>query len=207
MCYHEAGGVRAEIQGDVVLVGTAGFMIRSGIRLASGTSTKNAIFISINRQPAGVFNINYKPNREVERALHLLVKKRVPVVLAVRDFNLTPMMVESIFGLKDGCLEYPEIEQRIDMSAEEQYVSSDIGAVITRAGLYPFAASVLAAKRLRRTTIRNVFLTAASAVIGMLLMFYLTFMQRPVLITPHTVFVYMLLWFIPMYLLSLRVKK
>ncbi|MBR5542679.1 MAG: hypothetical protein IKU65_01100 [Oscillospiraceae bacterium] len=205
--YHESGGVEAEIAGDSVLVGTAGFMLRSGIRLASGAKTKNAVFVAINRQPAGVFNINYKANAEVERALHMLVKKRVPVVLAVRDFNLLPMMVEQTFGLKDGSLEYPEIEQRIDMSNEEQFVSSDISAVITRSGLYPFAAAILAAKKLRRATIRNVFMTTASAIIGMLLMFYLTFMQRPVLITPHTVFIYMLLWFLPMYMLSLRVKK
>ncbi len=205
--YHESGGAEAEIEGNSVLVGTAGFMIRSGIRLVSGTNTKNAIFVSINKQPAGVFNINYKVNREVERALHLLVKKKISVILAVRDFNLTPMMVEKLFGLKDGSLEYPELEQRFDMSNEEQYITSDISAVITRAGLYPFAAAVLAAKKLRKVTIRNICMTTASSFIGMFFMFYLTFMQRPELITPHTVLVYMLLWFIPMYMLSLKVKK
>lgn len=205
--YHESGGIEAEVGGDSVLVGSAGFMLRSGVRLSSGTGTRNAVFIAINRQPAGVFNINYKANADVERSLHILVKKRVPVILAVRDFNLLPMMVEQAFELKDGSLEYPEIEQRIDLSSEDQFISSDAVALITRSGLYPFSAAVLVAKKLRRATIRNIFLTAACSVIGMLLMFYLMFIQKPILVTPYTVFVYMILWCIPAYMLSLRVKR
>jgi len=205
--YHEAGGVEAQVGKDVVLLGSAGFLLRSGVHLAAGAKTKNAVFIAINKEPAGVFNINYKANVEVERALHILVKKKVPVVLAVRDFNLLPMMVESTFGLKDGSLEYPEIEDRLDLSSDEQFVNEDACAVITRSGLYPFSESVIAAKRLRSATIRNICLTCVGAIIGMLLMFYLTFMQRPILVTPHTVFVYMMMWMLPTYLLSARVKK
>ena len=205
--YHESGGIEAEISNDTVLVGSAGFMLRSGVRLASGTNTKNAVFIAINGEPAGVFNINYKANIDVERALHLLVKKRVPVVLAVRDFNMLPMMVEQTFSLRDGTLEYPEVEQRVDLSSEEQFVSNDAVAVITRSGLYPFSAAVLAAKKLRHATIRNILFTVACSVIGMMFMFYLMFIQKPILVTPHTVFLYMLLWCVPSYLLSLRVKK
>ncbi len=205
--YHESGGIEAEVGADSVLIGSAGYMLRSGVRLESGTSAKNAVFIAINKQPAGVFNINYKANIDVERALHMLVKKKVPVVLAVRDFNMLPMMVEQAFDLRDGTLEYPEVEQRVDLSAEEQFIDGDAVAVITRSGLYPLAASVIAAKRMRSVTIRNVILNAMSAIIGMLFMFYLMFIQKPVLVTPHTVLVYMMLWYIPAYLLSLRVKK
>ncbi len=205
--YHESGGIEAQIGDDAVLVGSAGFMLRLGVRLGSGTNTKNSVFVAINKEPAGVFNVNYKANIEVERALHIMVKKKIPVVLAVRDFNLLPMMVENAFDLPDSSLDYPEIEQRIDLSADEQFINEDACAVITRSGLYPFAASVLASKKLRRATVRNICLTTVGAIVGMLLMFYLTFIQKPVLIPPHTVFVYMMMWMIPTYLLSKRVKK
>ena len=205
--YHDDGGIEAQIDGNDVLVGTSGFMLRAGVKLASGTTTKNAVFVAINKEPAGVFNVNYKANIEVERALHIMVKKKVPVVLAVRDFNLLPMMVEETFGLRDSSLEYPEIEDRIDLSSDEQFIDSDACAIITRSGLYPFSESVISAKKLRSVTIRNICLSCIGAVIGMLLMFYLTFMQRPALIPPHTVFVYMMMWMIPTYLLSVRVKK
>ncbi len=205
--YLEDGGIEAQIGEDNVLVGSSGFMLRSGVKISLGTTTKNAVFVAINKEPAGVFNVNYKANVEVERALHAMVKKKIPVVLAVRDFNLLPMMVEDMFNLRDSSLEFPEIEDRIDLSADEQFIDTDACAIITRSGLYPFSESVISAKKLRNVTIRNIILTCIGAVIGMLLMFYLTFMQRPVLIPPHTVFVYMMMWMIPTYLLSKRVKK
>ncbi len=205
--YHESGGMEAEIGGDVVLMGSGGFMLRSGVRLTTGTNVKNAVYIAINGQPAGVFNINYKASDDVGRALYMLVKKKTPVILAVRDLNLLPMMVEKTFNLADGVLEYPEIEQRIDLSSEEQFISGDICAVITRSGLYPFSSAVQAAKKLRKATFRNICLSAACALIGMLVVFYLTFMQRPILLTPHTVFIYLMLWLVPAYMLSIRVKR
>ena len=204
--YHESGGVEAEIGEDKVLVGNAGFILRSGIQLNSGTNTRNAVFIVINGEPAGVFNLKYKVNSEIERALHILIRKRIPVVLAVRDFNLTPAMLEETFNLKSGYLDYPEIEQRLALSDEDKYIRNDALAVITRSGIQPVAATLLAAKKLRRATIRNICLTTAASVIGMLLMFYLMFMQKPILVTPHTVFVYMMLWFVSTFMMSLRVK-
>ncbi len=204
--YHETGGLEAEIGKDTVLIGTSGFLLRSGVQVPIGTLAQNAVFIAINQRIAGVFNINYKANADVERALHALVKKKTPVVLAVRDFNLLPTTVERIFALKDGSLEYPEVEQRVDLSEEEQFVNNDAVAIVARNGLYPVSSAVIASKKLRGATIRNIILTTASSLIGMILMFYLTFIQKPVLITPHTVFVYITLWCIPVYLLSLRVK-
>lgn len=204
--YHESGGVEAEIGEDKVLLGGAGFMLRSSVHLNSGTNTRNALFIAINGSPAGVFNINYKANSEIERALHTLIRKRIFVILAVRDFNLTPTMIEETFNLKKGYLDYPEIEQRLALSDEDKYIRNDALAVITRSGIQPVAATLLAAKKLRRATIRNICLTTAASVIGMLLMFYLMFMQKPILVTPHTVFVYMMLWFVSTFMMSLRVK-
>lgn len=203
---HETGGIEAVIGNDEVLIGTYAFMLRYGIQISSANLAQNSVFIAINNRIAGVFNINYKANADVERALHALVKKKIPVVLAVRDFNLLPTMVERTFGLKDGVLEYPEIEQRIDLSEEEQFLNSDAVAIVARNGLFPVSSAVIASKKLRSATIRNIILTTACSLIGMILMFCLTFIQKPVLITPHTVLAYIILWCLPVYLLSLRVK-
>lgn len=203
---HETGGIEGRIETDTVLVGTYAFMLRCGIQMSSVNPAQNSVFIAINNQLAGVFNINYKANADVERALHALVKKKIPVVLAVRDFNLLPTMVEKTFGLKDGVLEYPEIEQRMDLSEEEQFLNSDAVAIVARNGLFPVSSAVIASKKLRTATIRNVILTTACSLIGMILMFCLTFIQKPILITPHTVLAYITLWCLPVYLLSLRVR-
>ena len=66
------------------------------------------------------------------------------------------------------------------------------------------AFSVIAARRLQKATIRNIVLSSVSAVIGMLLMFYLTFCGSLAAATPYNVIVYMLLWSIAEYIISRR---
>ena len=87
--------MEAEINGDTVLMGTAGFMFRMGIRVHENVNVKNAVFIAVNMELAGVFNVNYKINHEIRRSLISLIRKKVTPVLAAIDFNLTPVMLES----------------------------------------------------------------------------------------------------------------
>ena len=76
--------------------------------------------------------------------------------------------------------------------------------MIARAGLTPFASAVLGARRLRRVTIRNVVLSTVCAVIGMLLMFYITFAGSYESGAAYNVLLYQLLWTLPVWLLSMR---
>jgi len=233
--YHEHGGVEADVNGDKVFLGTAGFMLRRGLRVSESANVKNAIFIAINSEIAGVFNVTYKVNSEVQNAFDAMKRRKIKLVLATIDFNLTPMMVETHFSLAEGKrlkkkkskknsegfaqtnldewdtfsfaesdLIYPEIEKRIDFSSDEQTIDRDPCAVVSRGGFAPMAFSVIAAKRLRRATKRNIFLSAISSVIGMLLMFYLVFCGSIAAATPHNVFIYMMLWAIPAYIVSRR---
>lgn len=205
--YHEAGGMEAEINGDTVLMGTAGFMFRMGIRVHENVNVKNAVFIAVNMELAGVFNVNYKINHEIRRSLISLIRKKVTPVLAAIDFNLTPVMLESEFKLPVGSLEYPEVEDRIYLANVYMRSELDPAALVTRSGLPPYTGGILSAMRLKKVTIRNIVLTALCAGLGMTLMFYLAFTKSMESAAPNNVFLYLLLWYVPMYLLSLRVKR
>lgn len=234
--YHESGGVEAEVNGDKVFLGTAAFMLRMGIRVSENANVKNAIFIAINSEIAGVYNVTYKVNSEVQNGFDAMKRRKIQMVLATLDFNLTPMMIEGMFGLADSKilrkikkarkkhsrksreeenqlqdmvfgesdLIYPEIEKRLDLSSDEQTIDRDPCAVVSRGGFAPMAFSVIAARRLKKATIRNIVLSSVSAVIGMLLMFYLTFCGSLAAATPYNVIVYMLLWSIAEYIISRR---
>lgn len=232
--YYESGGVEAEVNGDKVFLGTAGFMLRMGLRVSEGANVKNAIFIAVNSEIAGVYNVTYKVNSEVQNGFEAMKRRKIRLVLATIDFNLTPMMVETLFGLSEGKLLkrrkkrkkdinissygddwngfsssesdliYPEIEKRLDLSSDEQTIDRDPCAVVSRGGFAPMAFSIIAAGRLRKATKRNIFLSAISAVVGMLLMFYLVFCGSVTAATPHNVFIYMLLWAVPAYIFSKR---
>lgn len=205
--YHEAGGIEAEINQDSVLMGTAGFMFRMGIRVHENVNVKNAVFIAINMELSGVFNVNYKVNQDIRQSLLSLIRKKTRPVLAVIDFNLTPIMIETDFKLPVGSVEYPEVDERIFFANEFKNTAIDPAAIVTRSGLHPYSSAVLLSKRLKKTTIRNVVLTCLCVMIGMILMFYLTYTGSMESAAPGNVFLYLVLWIIPMYLLSIRAGK
>ncbi|MEG2376982.1 MAG: hypothetical protein RSC43_01340 [Clostridia bacterium] len=202
--HHESGGMEADVCGDHVLLGGASFMLRMGIRIDAAANVKNAMYIAINASLAGVFNLNYKIGPDVRSAISGLMKRRVTPVMAALDCNQNPVMVEKALKLRSGSIEYPRIEDRLELASDEQNFEYDPCAVVTRDGITPLSSAVLGARRLRRSTIRNVTLATICLVIGMLLMFYITFVGSVSSGTPYNVFLYLILWTIPICLLSAR---
>lgn len=204
LLHHESGGMEADVCGDHVLLGTAGFMLRMGIRISEKSNVRNAMFLAINGSLAAVFNLNYKLSHDVRVSLESVIRSRVKPVMAVIDCNQNPVMLESELHVRAGSIEYPRIEERLDLASEEQFLEYDPCAFITRSGLAPFASAVLTARRLRKVTVRNVILSTVCAIIGMLLMFYITFVGSYESGAAYNVFLYLLLWTLPVYLLSVR---
>ncbi len=206
MRHYESGGVEAELEGNQVLIGTGAFMIRMGVQLGEEKDAKNVVFVAINGSAAGVFHIKYKGNEEIRDVLLDAIEQNVKPVLAVVDFNLTPMMVEQKFDLPTDSMEYPNIEDRLDLATDSRFLDKDACAFVTRSGFVPFASCLLAAKRLRKITMRNVLLTALCVFFGMMVMFCLTWMGNTYASAPYNLFWYQLLWMLPMLLISQRVK-
>ena len=232
--YHESGGVEGVINGDRVLLGTASFMQRSGISMLERANVRNAVYIAINSELAGVFNVAYKVNGEVQNGFDAMKRRKIRLVLATIDFNLTPMMVEAHFGLSKGKrlkkkkkrgkgdgftadgldlaeytaldseLIYPEVEERIDLSSDEQTIDRDPCAVVSRDGFAPMASSIIGARKLRSAAVKNTVLSAVCTIIGMLLMFYIVFCASAAAASPYNVLMYMALWTLVSFITSLR---
>ena len=204
LMHHESGGMQGEIGRDKVLVGTESFMLREGVKLTERSSAKTTMYLAINGVPAAAFNLKYRLGEDVKTGLDNCMRGRVNPVLASIDCNLTPVMIESEMDLRSGTIDYPNIEERLDLVSEEQFLEYDPAAFITRSGLSPFAAAVNFARRLRKITIRNTVLSAVCAALGIALMFYITFVGAYEAGNPYNVFVYMLLWTLSVYLLTMR---
>ncbi len=205
LMHHESGGMEAEIRGEQILFGTSAFMTRMGITISEVTSSKNTMYLAINKNLAAAFNLKYRMVDEVKYSIESLIKARLNPVMAAIDCNQTPIMIESELDIKSGAIDYPRIEDRLDLASEEQYLEYDPAAFITRAGIMPFANAVIAARKLRKITIRNVVLSTICAVLGMLLMFYITFVGSYESGNAYNVLLYMLLWTLPVYILSSRI--
>ncbi len=198
--FFETGGMGAYVNGEKVLLGTANFILRMGIRVAEGINLKNGVFIAINMQFAGVFSIKYDAQPSVRRSLTYMVKHKIVPVLAVRDFNITPQLVETRFKLNPDSFGYPELEERIAYSAIRNTDMEEDCAVLAVDNLHSFGEAISSGKRVQSSVKLNRVLGYISACLGMPLVFYLLFMQSYAVVTPANMFYYILLWLCPVLL-------
>jgi len=205
--HYENGGIGGEINGESVIAGSASFMLRTGIRIPRDINIKNAIYIAINQELAGIFAVNYNIQSGVKKALTVLRKNGITPVLAIRDFNITPSMIESKFNISTDTADYPPIEDRLALSNPDRIYASKPSAVISREGLAHYAECVVCARNLRKTTKICLAITFTSILLGMLLMFYFMFTHAPIQASPVNLLAYMAFWLIPNLIASGWVKK
>lgn len=202
LCCYEGGGVSARIRHDQVLVGSASFMQLMEIQLPQGLHVKNAVFCAINGELAGIFALSYTLPDMVFPALNSLLREKVSPVLATRDFNLIPAMLQQRFKLAADKMDFPPVERRRELSDPGRPHNGVLTAVLCREGLLPFAESVVAARRLRRSTRVGAALCCVGAGVGVVLAAYLVAAGAFSSISPFNLMVYQLLWLLPVWLLT-----
>ncbi len=202
LCCYEGGGLSATIRGDQVLVGSAAFMNLMEIPLPAGLNVKNAVFCAINGELAGIFALNYTLPDTVFPALDSIIRENVGPVLATRDFNLIPAMLQQRFKLSAERMDFPPVERRRELSAPDQSHGNTLAAILCREGLFPFAEAVVCAKRLRKATRIGALLCCVSSALGLLLTGYLVYMSAYGSLSPLNLLLYLLMWLLPVWLLS-----
>ena len=187
-------------RGETVLLGTASFMRKMGVRLPGGINLRTGIFLAMDRQLAAVFAVKYNASENVDFALRMMRRSHVTPILAARDPNITPELLKRKFhkGVK---VEYPNLTDRVALSEAEL----DRGlprALLFREGLLPYAEAVVGGRRLCRAVRRAAGLALLGSVSGTLLSFYLVFEGAYNLLTPLALLVFLLLWTLPVLLMA-----
>ncbi len=200
-CY-EGGGLSANIRGDQVLVGSAAFMNLMDISLPQGLNVKNAVFCAIDGQLAGIFALNYTLHDTVFPAMEELMGEKIGPVLATRDFNLIPAMLQQRFKLAADKMDFPPVERRRELSDPDQPHCEVLTALLCREGLLPFAEAVAASKRMYRAARFGGAVCCVGSVLGMALATYLTSIGAYTSLSVLNLMVYMLTWLAPVWLLS-----
>ena len=204
---HEAGGMVANIRGDQVMIGTAGFMSVMHIPLKQGEYVKEGIFCAINGQLQAIFTLRYDQSRTVGPAFQALLQAGVRPVLVTRDFNITPAMLHRRFKLPVNKMEYPNVRRRHELSEPGLPHNPVLGALVRREGLGPFADTIIGARRLCRVTRVNTGLAVAASAVGVGLTAYLTYIGAFLSLSPLNMTLFLLLWLVPNLLISRIVDK
>ena len=200
-CY-EGGGIGAKVNGEELIVGSASLMNLMGVRLPQNLNVKNAVFTAQDGELIGVFAINYTPLNSVKEALVSLLHSKIKPLFAIRDFNVSPIMLQTKFQISTDKIDFLTYEARYALSDLEADPQGKPFAVLCREGLGPLADVVVGGKRLKRAVIRNTILSVASAVIGLILLLSIFWAGSAETASAANVFYYHAAWLFVMYVLS-----
>lgn len=204
---HDGGGMTAMVNGENVYVGNTGFMNLMGIRVPQKLSTKSSVFTAINGSLVGIFTINYKPVSSVQEALALLLRSNREPIFAIRDFNITPMMIKKKFRMPTDIFEFPPYSERYRISGAEPDENSKIAAVISREGMGPLVDAADRGRRLYGAVRAGTAISAAGSILGLVLMFLLCWAGAFDSATASNVLIFMLLWLIPSVVISWGLQR
>ncbi len=201
---YEGGGLSGSAGNDRILVGSSGFMNLMGIRVQENMSIKNAIFCAINGSLSGVFMVEYNPTRPVHNALVALLSQKMMTLFALRDFNITTMMLRQKFKIPSARADKMDV-----LTFADRYRLSDPpmrrkqpSALIFREGLAPYANAVLGGRSLQLAVRIGTAITLLGAVLGVALMFFMCSKGAFTAATAANTLIFMLAWLLPTFLLS-----
>lgn len=198
--FYEEGGYSGTIHGESVLLGTASFMRKMEVRLPGDINLKTGIFLAVDRQLIAVFAVKYNPAENVDFALRMMRRSHIMPILAARDPNITPALLKRKFHKKVK-VEYPDLTTRVALSEAVQ--DRDLPrALLFREGLLPYAETVVGSRRLCKAVRRAAALSLLGSAAGTLLAFYLVFQGAYDLLTPLGLEAFLLLWTLPVLLMS-----
>ena len=205
--FYESGGISATISGDNVLLGNAAFLMRMGVNITHGTNMNNNIFMAVNSSISAIFAISYSETSNTSLAFEYLKRLKIRPVIASLDFQITPMLIESAFDLGHDFVVYPDVEDRIALSAGSYGENEPPVAVLSRDNLHSFAEVLAYGKLLYKTARFNIICSCVSALMGVFFMYFFLSSGEINVASVYNVFMFLILWYIPVMIKNLSTNK
>lgn len=198
----EQGIVALGPDGAVIQVGTWAFMRDRGVPLPQDVKAKDAVFCAQGLQPVGVFFLRYDLHPAVIPCIRSLLLHKMRPIIATRDFNLSThrLRVMNRLPLEDDS--FPDLGRRVSLSDPRRHHGSVKVAYITREGLLSYTAALTAARRVRRASVLNSWFVRLGAIIGVFLAATLSSSGATGAMCAWNLALFLLLWLVPVVLLS-----
>ena len=197
--FYEDGGFSGTIEEDKILLGTSSFLRKMSVRFPGDFYFPMGLYLSVNGELIATFALKYEAMENVNSALRILRRNRVTVILAARDPNLTPKLLQRVFRRRVD-VEYPGLNNRISLSAARTNRELPRG-LLFREGLSPYAEIMVGSLRLCGGVRRATRLALFGSIVGTLLAFYLVYQAKYYLLSPLNLLLFLFLWTVPTLLL------
>lgn len=199
------GGVKGRIGASNVIVGSQELMLKMGMN-AQSESDGASLYLVIDNVLSGIFSLRYQPTKATYQAMRLMRRMHMNAMLAARDFNISPAMVEQEFDLNRGFTDQkdPAGSERL---LDPNYTKGDApAAILTRSGAGPFMDVLKCADKLAGAVRSALTLSTVAGVGGMAIVFYLVFHNAVEALSVLSLLGYQFLWYIPVFLIIIQTR-
>ena len=166
------GGLQGLIEGHSVLCGGSDLMQLMNVKVPYRLVDRTTVLLSIDGVLYGIFKINYTGLPEIRAALQELIASNRHPIFAIRDFIITPDMLHSVFDVSTDGYDFPPYGDRFRISEAKPSDLSQVSAVVCREGLGPLTHLADTGRSMYVAVRMNLILTALTAVLGTLLVFF-----------------------------------
>lgn len=199
-----SGGVGGDVAGQPVLMGTLDFLQQMGIPIPEGVEVRQAVYVSIGGELAGLFAITYNRTKFSAQGIGTLCSYRsIKAVILAKDFMVTAPFMKEKFGVSSRRLAFPTREERSALVEKTAAPDAPALALTTQDGLVSTAYAVTGARALRKAWRLGMIIHMAGGILGIVIMAALAVLGSVHLLTPIHVLLYQLIWMIPGLLVTL----
>lgn len=202
--YLAGGGIKGMAEGHVIIAGGTDLMRLMNIRVPYRLVSNSSVLLSIDGILYGIFNINYKADPHVRKALVSLMRSSRHPVFAIRDFNITPEMIREKFDVATDGYDFPPYVDRFRISEAKPSADSQISGIVCREGLGPLTDLADTARKIFSVSRISVIISMAAALAGCIYPF-ITILSAGT-ISVGTLFIFRLIFSVPVLLLGLMVN-
>lgn len=193
--FYDNNGIGAEIAGDIVLVGSLSFMHSMGVQMPAGAKVRLAVYVSVNGELAGIFALKYKANTSSRKGLRdVLANRNFSVVVATRDFLITPELIAAKYALPTDHMKFPAYPERLRIAELDPNRKAEQGGLIAEDTFGAFASTVAAGRTLRITSIAALVICLFAAVLGIALCSMIIAWDSIAAASPVHILTFQILW-------------
>ena len=157
---------------------------------------------------AAVFALSYAPATNVKASLQAISHcAGLTPILATRDFMITPQFLKHRYKLSPDRIEFPTVEERARLSSPDAIQEPKQGALLSRPSFACFSMAVAGARAARSAAIAAIAVAFTASVMGLLVLFFLTFIGSTLAVSSWNLLLYTILWLLPELLITSMAAK
>ena len=186
------GGFSTLVRNENILCGTASCLSLYGVPVPQELNLKNAMYVALDGKLSGIITVAYRPTKSVQSAMMSMLRSRLKLFVAGRDFNISPLMVQQKLQIPVDDMEYLPFRQACAAAENEPEKVPHAAAVSVHSTPGTVAETVIGARRLRIIAGINTVISVVTAVLGMLIMLLFARLGAGGSVSPSSLCEYML---------------